>query len=548
MDVHDEAQGLELCFWHRMLAADRQPWQTIAVVNQPPSENHRAVGRYMLFGEIASGGMATVRFGRLMGEVGFSRTVAVKCLHAQFAKDREFARMFIDEARLAARIRHPNVVPVLDVVARDGELFLIMDYVQGESLSKLIRAVRAKKTPIPPRIVAAVMAGALDGLHAAHEACSEQGEPLGIVHRDVSPQNVMVGLDGVSRVLDFGVAKAAGRLQTTQKGQLKGKLAYMAPEQLRAEPVDRRTDVYAASVVLWEALTSQRLFKAEDDVGTFGLVLKGDVPPPSSIIQSIPSGYDEVTLRGLHLDSSKRFSTAREMAVALERVAGIASPREVGAWVEEMARDPLRKRAARIAELESVSSVDLRQAIQEDALRASGPVSSPALDTSELRASTGDVVALEAIDVITTGTNTTTGSLGSVDVAPQKRTRQWRLLWLGLAAAVLVGATWFFARQPTQPPNLSDGAADPEVEAPAPAAIPSTASSSSTASASSAASSSSAPSSSSTASTASSSEAPGSSTRSLPGRTAQTAAPPAPPATTRHTVPAKSPPKKYTRD
>ena len=330
----------------------------------------------MLFGEIASGGMATVRFGRLMGEVGFSRTVAVKCLHAHFAKDQEFARMFLDEARLAARVRHPNVVPILDVVARDGELFLVMDYVQGESLSKLVRAVRNKKTRMPLRIVASIMAGVLDGLHAAHEARSEHGEPLGIVHRDVSPQNVMVGLDGVSRVLDFGVAKAAGRLQTTREGQLKGKLAYMAPEQLKAEYVDRRTDIYAASVVLWEALTGRRLFKADDEIGIFGLVLKGEVPVPSSLIPSMPKGYDEVTLRGLHLDPSKRFATAREMAMALEKVAGVASPREVGAWVEELARDTLRKRAERIAELESVSSVSLNQAIQkaaqQDALRASG--------------------------------------------------------------------------------------------------------------------------------------------------------------------------------
>jgi len=492
----------------------------------------------MLFGEIASGGMATVRFGRLMGEVGFSRTVAVKCLHAQFAKDQEFARMFIDEARLAARIRHPNVVPVLDVVARDGELFLIMDYVQGESLSKLIRAVRAKKTRIPLRIVASIMAGTLDGLHAAHEACSEQGEPLGIVHRDVSPQNVMVGLDGVSRVLDFGVAKAAGRLQTTQKGQLKGKLAYMAPEQLRADPVDRRTDIYAASVVLWEALTSRRLFKAEDEVGIFGLVLKGDVPPPSAIIQSIPNGYDEVTLRGLHLDPSKRFSTAREMAVALEKVAGIASPREVGAWVEEMAREPLRKRAARIAELESVSSVSLRQAIQEDALKLSGAIGSPtahAPDTSALGDSTDDVsVSLDAMDIITTGTSTTTGSFGIVDVAEHKPARRWRMLWLGLAAAILVGATWFIARQsPTPPPPVSVVASLPVIESAAsePAAVRSTAPSNASAP------------------TASSSEPSASPTRSLPSpRTAKTSTPPALPAVTVPTVPTSKPPKKYTRD
>jgi serine/threonine-protein kinase len=331
----------------------------------------------MLFDEIAAGGMATVRFGRLIGEVGFSRTVAVKCLHAHFAKDQEFAKMFLDEARLAARVRHPNVVPILDVVAREGELFLIMDYVQGESLSKLVRATRNRKSRVPLRIIASIITGVLDGLHAAHEAKSEHGEPLGIVHRDVSPQNVIVGLDGVTRVLDFGVAKAAGRLQTTRDGQLKGKLAYMAPEQLKAEYVDRRTDIYAASVVLWEALTGQRLFKADDEIGVFGLVLQGKIRPPSEIIPSIPKGYDEVTMRGLALDPNHRFPTAREMAVALERVAGVASPRDVGAWVEDLARDTLRKRAEKIAELESVSSLSIQTMMDSGTTHPPGSLTSP---------------------------------------------------------------------------------------------------------------------------------------------------------------------------
>src|SRR5262249_30807867 len=162
--------------------------------------------------------MATVHFGRLLGPVGFSRTVAIKRLHAHFAADPEFVSMFLDEARLAARIRHPNVVPTLDVVATAGELFLVMDYVPGETLSRLIAASNAQRRWIPLPIAAAMACGVLHGLHAAHEAKSERGAPLGIVHRDVSPQNLLVGTDGVPRVLDFGVAKAAGRLQTTRDG------------------------------------------------------------------------------------------------------------------------------------------------------------------------------------------------------------------------------------------------------------------------------------------------------------------------------------------
>src|SRR5688572_13695305 len=164
--------------------------------------------------------MATVHFGRLVGPVGFSRTVAIKRLHERLARDPDFVAMFLDEARLAARIRHPNVVPTFDVVAMEQELFLVMEYVQGDSLSRLMKVVRARNESVDPAFAVTIMTGVLHGLHAAHEATNERGEPLGIVHRDVSPQNVLVGVDGVPRVLDFGVAKAAGRAQTTKDGQL----------------------------------------------------------------------------------------------------------------------------------------------------------------------------------------------------------------------------------------------------------------------------------------------------------------------------------------
>jgi serine/threonine-protein kinase len=225
------------------------------------------IGRYALYDEIASGGMATVHIGRLLGPVGFSRTVAIKRMHANLAKDPEFVSMFLDEARLAARIRHPNVIGTLDVVALAGELFLVMEYVHGESLFRLMKAARDAGSPIPLPIVSAIMVGVLDGLHAAHEATNEREEPLGIVHRDVSPHNVIVGAsDGLARVLDFGIAKAADRTHSTQDGQIKGKLSYMAPEQLASEAVDRRSDIYAASVVLWEAIAGRRMLSGEGEL------------------------------------------------------------------------------------------------------------------------------------------------------------------------------------------------------------------------------------------------------------------------------------------
>ena len=261
--------------------------------------------------------MASVHLGRLVGAVGFARTVAIKRLHPHLARDGEFTAMFLDEARLAARIRHPNVVAVLDVVHDEGELLLVMDYVQGESFSHLGRAMRPGAIPL--RIAVTVMTGVLHGLHAAHEATTEQGEPLRIVHRDVSPQNIMVGIDGVPRVFDFGVAKAAHRAQTTQDQSIKGKISYMAPEQLLSEIVDRRADVYSAAVVLWEALTGERLFEGDNQGRVIRKILDEPVPLPSSVVPGLPKALDEAVMRGLERDVTKRWQTARDFAAALER-------------------------------------------------------------------------------------------------------------------------------------------------------------------------------------------------------------------------------------
>ncbi len=315
----------------------------------------RVIGRYALYQPLASGGMATVHLGRLLGPVGFSRTVAIKRLHDQFTTDPEFVSSFLDEARIAARIRHPNVVPTLDVVATDGQLFLVMEYVQGESLSRLLRATASREERVPLNIAVAIAVSMLHGLHAAHEATSERGEPLHIVHRDVSPQNVMVGVDGVARVVDFGVAKAIGRLQDTRDGQLKGKIAYMSPEQLKSDKVDRRTDVYAAAVVLWETLTTKRLFSGDSDGAVLNRVLMEPVLAPSSRVPEISPALDAIVMRALSRDPNARFQSAREMALALEELIAPATPTQIGAWVEHVAHASLASRAANVAEIESSS-------------------------------------------------------------------------------------------------------------------------------------------------------------------------------------------------
>jgi serine/threonine protein kinase len=336
-----------------------RPWYAWSVDAAGGRTPKRIIGRYAFFDQIASGGMATVHLGRLCGPAGFAPTVAIKCLHSSFRQDPAFVEMFLDEARLAARVRHPNVVPVFDVVSMGEEVFLVMEYVHGEALSRLLRAASRVQMYAPAPVASAILCGVLHGLHAAHEAKSEQGDALGLVHRDVSPQNILVGVDGIARVLDFGVAKAAGRVQTTRDGQIKGKLAYMAPEQLRGKPVSRQADVYAAAVVLWETLAGRRLFQADSEGSVVEQVLFAEVAPPSTVVPGLAPSLDRVVMRGLARDPDSRFRSAREMAVALQEAVGVASPATVGQWVERWADDAFSAREKIVAEIDASGPVEL---------------------------------------------------------------------------------------------------------------------------------------------------------------------------------------------
>jgi eukaryotic-like serine/threonine-protein kinase len=321
------------------------------------SPSPQVLGRYTIYGKIASGGMASVHFGRLRGGEGFARTVAIKRLHPHLAEDPEFRSTLIDEARMAARIHHPNVVPTLDVVSEDRELLVVMEYVYGESVSRLWRLELARGRRVPLPIVSAITVGALHGLHAAHEAKNDRGLPLGLVHRDVSPQNILVGVDGLPRVIDFGVAKAAGRLQTTREGTVKGKVAYMAPEQIGSGHVTRRADVYAMGVVVWEMLTGKRLFQGENEAAIIVKVLAGSGEKPSRHAPNLPSELDALVMKALAPNADERFGTALEMAETVVRVVPPALSTEVGRWVEEVAADALAERTARLAEIESSTGV-----------------------------------------------------------------------------------------------------------------------------------------------------------------------------------------------
>ena len=321
------------------------------------SQSDRTVGRYLLFGEIGAGGMASVHVGRLIGPAGFSKLVAIKRLHPHLAKERSFVHAFLDEARIAARVNHPNVVSIHDVVVEGNEVLLVMDYVHGRALSQLLSCEHAQRRGVAPSIAAAVGVDLLHGLAAAHTARDERGRPLGLVHRDISPQNVLVGADGVARVLDFGIAQALGRLQTTTDGAIKGKLAYMAPERFAGE-ASIRVDTYAAAIVIWEMLAGERYFGGASEPAILPKVMEAHYRHLPSELAPI----DAVLRKALARDPSQRHASAAELALAIEDSVAIASRAEVAKWVADLAQKDLDQRSSYIEQIERRSVPSLQAA------------------------------------------------------------------------------------------------------------------------------------------------------------------------------------------
>ncbi|NNE20728.1 MAG: serine/threonine protein kinase [Myxococcales bacterium] len=303
------------------------------------------IGRYQLCFELASGGMATVYLARTYGSSGFEKLVALKRIHRHLAKEKQYIEMFLDEAKIASRITHPNVCSVFDFGHADGEYYIAMEYLVGEPLSRLYgRVARIKehrRHPLMPLRMAGIIAHACEGLHAAHELKDANGDPLGVVHRDASPRNLFVTYDGSVQVVDFGIASARHRTHHTAAGQVKGTFAYMAPEQLTAGQVDRRVDVWALGVGLWEMLALKRLFRRDTTGNTVRAVLFDEIVPPSAHRSSaIPSEIDEIVLRALARDPEDRWQDARDMGRALWQVIG-AQQETIGAadlsdWMSEL--------------------------------------------------------------------------------------------------------------------------------------------------------------------------------------------------------------------
>ncbi len=279
------------------------------------------VGRYEFLVPIAQGGMAAVWAARLKGTRGFSKTVAVKTMLPTISDDPHFEQMFLDEAQLCSRIRHPNVVEIMDLGEQDNLLYLVMEWVDGEPLSAIRRAA-AKAEGIPRPIAVKVVAEAASGLHAAHELKDDSGKLVGLVHRDVSPQNLLITYDGVVKIVDFGVAKAAGRTtEDTNAGQIKGKPPYMSPEQALGKDIDRRSDVFALGIILYQLTTGKHPFRGETDSITLqNIVSDRPIIPPRAYDKEYPKPLEAVVMKALERDPNQRYQTAGELEAALDRV------------------------------------------------------------------------------------------------------------------------------------------------------------------------------------------------------------------------------------
>ncbi len=279
------------------------------------------LGRYELIRRLAVGGMAELYVARVTGIEGFEKLVALKRILPQYAESHEFLSMFLDEARLAARLHHPNIAQVYDIGQSDGGLFFTMELVHGQDVRSILRACYQRSVPLPLEHILYMVIGAAAGLHSAHEMKAADDTPLGIVHRDVSPSNILVSFDGCIKLIDFGVAKAARRQSHTKAGTLKGKIAYMSPEQCQGRDIDRRTDVFALGISLWELTTGQRLFKAENEFGTMKKIVYEDVPRPSSLRPNYPLALERIIMRALERNPDDRFATAEALQVELEAFA-----------------------------------------------------------------------------------------------------------------------------------------------------------------------------------------------------------------------------------
>jgi serine/threonine protein kinase len=353
-------------------------------------EQPRQIGDYEIVAKLADGGVGTVYLARRRGPAGFQRLVAIKRLHPQFAAAPSFVTMFTDEARLAARIHHANVVSIVELGTDDEGYYVVMEYVEGSNLGHLHwHATKAGgDQPMSRAVALRIVLDALSGLQAAHEVEDDDGTVVNLVHRDVSPQNILIGVDGLARLGDFGIARASAlRVFETRGAALKGKLEYMAPEQIEHKDVDRTTDLFAMGIVLWELLTGRRLFQAANQVTTIQRVCFDPIPSPRSIEPAVSPELERICAKALERARPRRYPTAIAFAEELEKAAradvGIATQREVAAFMKEVlgSEMPTARHVMRVGNPANASTHQLPASDPMIQLAAHPPVSGDPLDT-----------------------------------------------------------------------------------------------------------------------------------------------------------------------
>jgi len=411
-------------------------------------------GKYTLIAHLATGGMAEIYLAKQLGIAGFEKLLVIKRILPHLAREDMFVQMFLDEARIAARLNHQNVVQIYDLGRVDTQYFIAMEYLEGESLASMMRQARKLHRPLSPWLAAGIALQVSEGLHHAHTMLGPDGEPLSLVHRDVNPQNVFVLYSGGVKLVDFGIAKATNRFHHTTTGTLKGKYGYMSPEQIMSLPLDCRSDVYSAGVVLWEMLTGRKLFRQSSELEILKAITELDPPPPSSVLTSTPSGLDEITMRALKRSRDLRYQSAGEMRMELsfflKRTAEPSDTVAIGEYMQSIFYDRMMEKRRLIQNAEA-DGINLEEDLFGDS-RLLKPDTEPSISTHTPAFS---------------GARPTRGT--SVDIPFLKKSGAgWRriALWGGLGVLFLAGCGFlYYLIQAPSSGTLSLPAMPPPVDA-----------------------------------------------------------------------------------
>lgn len=450
------------------------------------------LGKYQLLRRIATGGMAELFLARAVAMAGFEKLVVLKRILPQHAESDEFIKMFLTEARLAATLHHPNIVQVYDIGEESGHYFFTMEWVQGQDLRRIVRAARKAEVALPLEHVLHIIAGVAAGLDHAHDKADTDGSPLGIVHRDVSPSNVLVTYDGAVKLVDFGIAKAAAFQSNTIAGTLKGKVPYMSPEQCRGEVVDRRSDIFSIGTLLWEMTTGARLFAGDNEIAIINRVAKADVPKPTSIRADYPPQLETIVMRALHSDPEQRYQHAIDLQIDLEDFARehrlpVSSAR-MGKFMRELFADEIQASAAQLAAERTDPGQSSASAMLPSVLPPlpglAGPTAQTVIDSADALEIPSEVLGRSATpraESDVSRSTVTKSDASDADDLPRRRATPWAAIAAGVGVTIGGMAAWINARSPADEPVAApsvviraDTPPDPDEQpaTPVPVAVP----------------------------------------------------------------------------